>query len=269
MSAKATILAYVRRKPRSPLRFAYGVYRETEAFLQYLARPKPAAAKKFVVYGSGRSGSRLLTELLDSINSIECEEEILHDPKLSALRCVYNHYAVSTADAWGFKLTSWNLRSHGIVDPMDLLGPLIADGYKVIHIRRDNAIRQFVSLSHGQQTRSWHTYKGEASSVPQSVRLDLGRLSEALRKRGKAASLTAGMLSRVPHLSVCYEDDLEPADQHRATVKRVTDFLGVEYSEPVARTKKVLSKPLSEIVENYDELEALVAGTEFERFLTV
>ena len=71
----------LRRKLRKILRRRnlWGYYVEFELALRTLFRGDPPAPR-FVVYAQGRTGSRLLCELLGSHSKIHCDFEILADP---------------------------------------------------------------------------------------------------------------------------------------------------------------------------------------------
>ncbi|QKQ28115.1 sulfotransferase [Candidatus Reidiella endopervernicosa] len=66
-----------------------------------------------------------------------------------------------------------------------------------------------------------------------------------------------------PMLTVYYEDLV--AD-HEAIFREITSFLGLPYAKPRLTLKKQNPEPMSELVENFDELKAHFKGHRLEHY---
>ena len=66
-------------------------------------------------------------------------------------------------------------------------------------------------------------------------------------------------------LHLVYEDDIEQSP--KVAYEKVCEFLGVEAVEVECLYQRINTAPLSEIIENYDEVREYLRGTRYEAML--
>ncbi len=108
----------------------YGV--ETFNWLSHPFLKKTLPSKKFVIFGSGRSGSTLLTKLLDKHSQIECYGEILRRKMLFPGSYIERCSQTAQKPIFGFKLLSYQLQTTqtSIQNKKTFLSNLVKDGYQ-------------------------------------------------------------------------------------------------------------------------------------------
>jgi hypothetical protein len=75
-------------------------------------------------------------------------------------------------------------------------------------------------------------------------------------------------LAGTSYLPLLYEEHLLKPTHHQQTLNRVFDYLGVESIPVKTRFQKTTAPQISDFIENYDEIESLVAQTDYARFLS-
>ncbi|NNM01539.1 MAG: hypothetical protein HKO62_12370 [Gammaproteobacteria bacterium] len=137
-----------------------------------------------------------------------------------------------------------------------------------IVLRRRNLLRRFVSGAILERTRRAH--RPEGGAAPRNrINFDCDRipLGEFHLPLLEAIDIVDAQHRRLDQLLVgrealqlCYEDDIE-TDPGEAYLK-VCEFLRVPPAAVDIPLKRVNPYPLPELIENYDELESLLADTE-------
>jgi hypothetical protein len=253
---------YRLRYPR-PILTIRSVARELWDYGRALRRPARGRSPNFVVFAAGRSGSSLLMDLLNSHPGVHCDDEILSHRVLSVDRFLAVRAVLAGRAAYGFKLKLHHLTTQRIRNPGDFLGRLHAEGCCIVHLARRDLLRQALSSGIARQRLAPHQTgtRGNLRSGP--FRIDpgwlLGRMRELdLSLRGERAALAS-----LPHLGLCYEDDLLRAERHQATLDRVFDFLGVESAPVASRYVRTGADRLADLVANLDEIGRALRATEY------
>ena len=257
-----------RRKVRNLLRRAnlWGYVSECELAVRARFRGQEPATR-FLIFAQGRTGSRLLCELLDSHSQIDCDLEMLADPVRDVYGYVRNLALASTRPVYGFKVKTYQLKNHqGISDSRVFLRRLHDEGWRLIYLRRRNLFRQVYSGLARQVRGTAHSrpLPGGAPPSRPSVHLDVNEVIRLMRWRRETLEREAGALDGLPYKELVYEDDLlDPADQQRS-VAEVVEWLGLD-PEPF-HTDMIPNTPpsLRNVIANFDEVEAGLRGTEFE-----
>jgi len=259
-----------RRKFRDLLRRGdlWGYYLESELVLRTCLR-RTLPSPRFVIFAQGRTGSRLLCELLDSHSGIDCDFEMLADPVRDVHRYVRNLAPASIRPAYGFKVKIYQLKHrHGIGDSATFLRQLHEQDWRIINLKRRNLFRQVYSGLARQVRGKAHSrpLSDGSAPVPPSVSLDVAEIVRLIRLRQKMLRRERRALKGLPVKTLVYEDDLfQPFDQQR-TVHNIVEWLGLT-PEPV-HTDMIPNTPrnLRDVIANFDEVEAALRGTEFETF---
>ncbi|MEE4186992.1 MAG: hypothetical protein V2I76_00910 [Roseobacter sp.] len=229
-----------------------GYYREMKARIKGLRVPNNDN-RRFLVLSRARSGTTLLTRLLNSQGNIMCDAEILKFSMLSPYG-YYNQLArKSSAPVYGAKVLSYQMvQVHRMRDPNGFLKRLADAGVILIHLERSTFF-QALSLTWAQQSKKFHSFTG-AKAPKDPVDIDpqnfLERIiwSEALLEYERAA------LAGLDHMHISYDRDLADPESQMATLDRICTRLGLE-AEPVdAPVKKILPSDPRRILKNYDAL---------------
>jgi hypothetical protein len=138
---------------------------------------------------------------------------------------------------------------------------------RVIHLRRENLLKQYISKVLAQKrfgNRGWVT------SEPVPVIMTRVSPARALREMERTQSLIEKherLFSRHHKVTLIYETMIDGQTLSDEATATVTDLLELDPAPMTARARKVNPDRLESIVENYAELERALRDTEFVRFL--
>ena len=213
--------------------------------------------KRFLLLGRARSGTTLLTRLLNDHSHIHCDGEILKYNMLSPRRHFERLAGKSASSVYGAKILSYQMvQVHRMYNPKKFLDYLVAQGVHLIHLER-NTFLQTLSLAVAQRRRQYHVHKG-AEALNQKIYFEpqdfLRRLlwSEALLSYEKAALLG------LPHMRVLHERDLVDRVSQQDTLDRICTLLEVPAEPMNSPIKKVLPNAPEDIIENYGEIHEAI-----------
>jgi hypothetical protein len=223
----------------------------------------------FVILCLGRTGSMYLQGLLDSHPGIRCFDELFSDNP----RAGDEHFVNSTHTepreyveeltrdlpqrAVGFKLPYNSLRAYP--DAFDLLHD---PELRVIRLRRENLLAQYVSWRLLKRTGIAHSTHGRYDDV--RITVDPEQCIDQLDVRVFQDRVLDEIARGNPVLEISYEEIV--AGERLEEVQR---FLGVDPWPLSSWFEKLRSRPLPEVIENWDELADSLAGTPHERYLDV
>lgn len=205
---------------------------EARVFLKSLIRRNDT--QRFLMLGRPRSGTTLLHRLLNQVPGIHCDGEVLHHAVLNPRGFLNRLAGIKSSRAWGCKLLSYQmLEVQRIPDHRAFLDGLLADGFRLIHIRR-RTYDQSLSLSCAQVIDQYHIREGgNGAALIRHLSLDPDRFVDQLRWNLAILDYERLLLADLPHLRVDYDPDLNGPANHQATVDRICNDLGLA-SGPVA-----------------------------------
>lgn len=246
-----------------PLITVRSVAREVSAYGRAWRRPDRRGSLGFVIFASGRTGSSLLMDLLNSHPGIECEDEILSHRVLSAHRFLDARAALSRRAMFGFKLKLRHLTTQGVTDPAAFLGRLHARGCRIVHLARRDRLRQALSSAVARQRLAHHQTRAGQRPRAGPFRIDVPWLIGRMRQmdvdlQGERAALTG-----LPHLALRYEDDLLRRESFQATLDRVFDYLGLDQAPVRTEYVRTGTDRLADLVANLDEIRLTLRTTEY------
>lgn len=227
--------------------------------------------KRFVIFGTGRSGSTLLASLLNSHPQIHCDGELLHGQRWSHGRRMlleifrrrpglYLYYRAAGArifrhtTVYGFKLHVYQAKT-----PAQTLGELERTGWRIVFLRRISVFDQAISACVAHATRRFHGREGNDPPQTEAITLDPDSFLRTYHKLVVMAQDCRVVVSTVPHLTIIYEDDLAAPQTWDSTTRRICEYLDIAPSPAAAAThlRKPWQQPYSELVTNFAELKAL------------
>lgn len=142
---------------------------------------------------------------------------------------------------------------------------ILSPDVKIILLRRKNAIRNYVSYQIALKTGQWLT-RNSGEIMPLEERRLVVNVDDMLAffaKRERQVEDARQLYHGDRLLEVCYEDFISD----HSVVQSVLQFLGVRNRTLRAALKKQNTEHLPDIIENYSEVVARLAGSPYERFL--
>ncbi len=243
-----------------------GYYAESKLALRTLPR-RELPVPRFIIYGLGRSGSRLLCELLGSHSQIHCDFEILAYPVRDVHRYLQRSALAATRPAYGFKVKLEHLAKQQRIDDVGaFLHRMHEDGWYIVYLMRRNLFRgAYSNLARVAQGKS-HTRPLPDGSAPPPprVRVDIERIVDQMRWRQKVLHREQLTLEGLSYKTLVYEDDLyQPSDQQRA-VGELVEWLGLTPEPVYSNVIRSTPRNLQQVITNFEELETGLRGTQFE-----
>jgi len=222
---------------------------------------------RFVILCLGRTGSSHLQSLLDSHPSIRCFGEVFSDKAPAKSpgfinspyedAAVYLEHLVGTCGfpVVGFKLPMNSIKAH----PES--ARLVAGDHamRVIRLSRANLLAQLISQRLQHATRISHSLQGGYAGA--TVHIDVGWALHALERMEEHERALDELADSHPCYRILYEEL-----GGRERIEDVQRFLGVEPAALSSWFEKLRQQPLSETVENWDELVAGLRETRFGHF---
>jgi hypothetical protein len=147
-----------------------------------------------------------------------------------------------------------------------------ANGMRVLNLTRRNHLRTYLSFAKATRTSRWIVTHGDAPAEDPSIRLDPDELLFHMRLWADEDALVARRFAGNPRALTLEYDDLFPVlggAPAAAELSRLAAWLGVpaEFPDTGPKLYKQAVRPLTETIENFGEVAAALAGTEFEHCL--
>jgi len=221
----------------------------------------------FVIACLGRTGSTHLVSLLDSHPDIRCfgelfthhegtlDEAFVTSPIDDPVDYVAQLTAPLTERAIGFKLPLNSIRAHP-----EALRVLEGDQMRIVRLRRLNLLALLASrrlLASTRVPQSTHGDYGDAT-----VEIDPKQALAVFRLSDDHERYLDELADGRPVFQITYEDLAAGRD-----LDDLQAFLGVDPVPLKSMFKRVRSRPLSDTIENWAEMEDALRGTPYERFL--
>lgn len=131
----------------------------------------------------------------------------------------------------------------------------------IIHLRRENLLRTWVSLKKAEQTQAWTKEENDRDRI----HIDPAECLAALDKMKQEETTFRQLFTAHPCLEVTYEALTSDTDP---TLTQVQQFLGVQPRKLLSVLEKQHPQPLKAMVENYRELEEKLNNTSWKQFLS-
>lgn len=243
---------------------------QTRRVLDWLPRPswQTSTQTRFVVFGDGRTGSTLLSDILNNHPDIHCEGEILHDWALSPHRVVRDRAQHSAAGTYGFKLLTYQLTDVLCLPwarSVMFLDWLQDNGFLLIYLTRENPVEHAVSQL-GARIRGFHRRRGDPIKRTK-IHIDREQLFWWLEQIDIRRNDNERLLEGRRFLHLQYEADLIDTRRWQTTLDTVCDYLQIPTGTADSDLERINSGSLSDIVDNHDGLREFLRGTRYETFL--
>ena len=244
--------------------------------------------KKFIILGTGRTGSNMLMSALqahpqvviygeifnnarhDRIGSINRYPSYIKHQKALKIRKeqpidfldnhIFRIYPKST-EAVGFKFFYWHCHEHHWKCVWDHLKSM--QDLKIIHIKRKNRLDTFLSLKLAQNNKQWSQKQINDEKNQIAVTLDFDECLRSFNDWEEKEVFYDHYFAGHPMLEVFYEHLCEEYDQK---IYDIVDFLGLTplYLKPA--TLKQARDSKDKVITNYFELKEKFRHTKWGHF---
>lgn len=231
--------------------------------------------KKFLIYTRGRTGSTVLTDLLNCHPDIFCDYEILNLENtktrikypLQFIDSCSKRATMKGKSVYGFKVKIEQFRDDQKIFDIDtLFKKLQNNDWKFIYLKRSNSLQHKISGIISKDTKVFHVKKSEEFQHGK-VKIDCQLLLDILNWGEELERMEEENLKTIPHLRITYEEDLLDNSVHQQTANKVFRFLNIKEFPVHTKLKKIIPLDLKEIILNYDEMCEFLKDTKFREYL--
>lgn len=221
---------------------------------------------RFIIIGNARTGTNYLRHGLNTSPDARVGYEILSSDFRKPgedIMSIINRYFVkerNSVSAIGFKILYFHLSE----DEWDLLSQL--NNIRFIHIRRVNKLRTIVSYEIAKRTNKWLSYnKYKNLDGLNRIRMPIANIISELNAISNYESLINRIIDSDNMIEVFYEDLLtDPI----SNFNKVGNYISIDNIRPdLIRINRQNPQPLSQLVVNYDEVQTVLADTEYAKYL--
>lgn len=229
---------------------------------------------RFIVLSRQRSGSNLLVNALQSRPEFKVYGELFRggadeSVKAAVLKSasdyldknVYKNYPPEIK-AVGFKI----FYQHPIWDQSGSVWRYLQEmeDLRIIHLRRSNLLKAFVSWKIAQKTDVWKQANDSSIELDKRVEIDPAECVAFFEKTQEQEKIADERFSGKPLLQTTYETLTSQFDEQMGLIQQ---FLNVDPQPLSMKTVKQNPESLSDLIMNYDELSHAFSGTRWEAYL--
>lgn len=250
--------------------------REGIDYLNYFLNSSQIPDNKFILFASGRTGSTLLTNLLNSHPFITCDYEIL----LKFLENIYQSplfpetyiksQAIKSSSAfYGCDLKYYQLNKMRLpinICPEKIMLNLYESGWKIIYLKRVNILKSSFSNIIAHKRQQWHNTSDKPFKKIK-IFIDYDELLKLIKDREEVMIEEENIMKKIPHLPLIYEEDLLNSKQHQIIGDKVCQYLDLESHILKSQYKKVSADNLTEEIQNYEEIIYKLQQSEYRKFI--
>lgn len=233
---------------------------EFKKYTEALISARNHNVKGFILYGFGRSGSTLLTSLINSHPQIICDSEIFHRNRVGniffPMWYLNGNQQAKTVHKekkmYGCGIMSYQLHEQKYIDHKKFIHLLRERGWKFLHLRRRSVLDIALSIVKAEMDGVYEV-KGSTGYEAGKVIIPIERLNYYLGSVTFHHRNEDAVMSEVDHFSIVYEDHLLNKDWNK-TLKPMFEFLGQSPISVNSTFKKKSKTDPQEQFENYDEI---------------
>lgn len=239
---------------------------EIAAQLQVAIKRYPEPKKKFILISAGRCGSEVLRGMINLHPDIYCDKEIYLKRKAYApKKFLENRSKIYGKKIYGHKSKIAQLDEQ-YEDKEKVKEVFLSDDYQIIYLRRKNFFRQALSGIISNQRKKKHDTKA-APLKGYKFKIGPKHLMKKIRWIEKCERREKEILDGLQYLTIYYEDDLLPQENHQHTLDKVFQYLGVDSVNVHAKFKKTLPKKISDFIDNHAEITHKLKNTKYAIYL--
>ena len=136
----------------------------------------------------------------------------------------------------------------------------------IIHLKRNNLLKAKVSALTAQTTGNWGV--GATGGIDKNntlvkCELDFDECLQDFEASRRMEDETDDFFAEHKRLVITYEELVENTDN---ITNKIQDFLGLETQNLVVQTQKQATQPISEVIDNYQQLKTEFSNTSWSNF---
>lgn len=251
--------------------FAYKMRFAVLGLLFFWFKPKV----KFIIFSQGRSGSTLLSDLLDSSPLVKSDGEIFGAGMPIRVRFPkqYMSWRMKSfrSAVYGCKIKVYDLgHQHGMDESQTrkFLRDRFAEGWKIIHLRRSNKLRQALSSLVAETTEEYHSTSDQSVSEREKIYIKVEELPHRLHWLQRYDQLEDEILKGFESFKVSYEQHLLPAENHQALLDSLMAFLNLPPCKAKTSYRRTSADDLKSYIANYDEMVEVLTANNYQEYLS-
>ena len=191
---------------------------------------------------------------MDAHPKIHCSDELFAIQRAVRPRLLLkNAMGARPEPVFGFMLKPHSPASVQGSTTMDWINWLQDEEFKLVHLFREDKLRQALSNYVAMERQIWIHRKGIPRHV-EPTRVDVTRLLEIRRFIESWSGAESRWVDTLPSISFSYERDLRSADRHQPTADAIFQFLGLDSVPVEAQIEQVLPSDPSMFVTNWPEV---------------
>jgi len=229
---------------------------------------------RFIVVSRQRSGSNLMVNALQSHPQFKVYGELFRGGADESVKTavrksasdyldknIFNNYP-SAIKAVGFKI----FYQHPVWDQSGSVWRYLqeVEDIRVIHLRRRNLLKAFVSWKIAQKTDVWKQANDSSVELDKRVVISPEECVAFFEKTLEQEKIADERFSGKPLLQTTYET---LTSQFNEQMDLIQKFLNVDSLPLSMKTVKQNPESLSDLILNYDELSHAFSGTRWEAYL--
>ena len=136
----------------------------------------------------------------------------------------------------------------------------------IIHLKRNNLLKAKVSALTAQTTGNWGigaTGGIDKNNTLVKCELDFDECLQDFEASRRMEDETDDFFAEHKRLVITYEELVENTDN---ITNKIQDFLGLETQNLVVQTQKQATQPISEVIDNYQQLKTEFSNTSWSNF---
>ena len=222
----------------------------------------------FLIYTLGRTGSTLLSNLANNIPAVFCEGEILDSRPVDPFRIIADKAEACECLAFGFKVKTSHLHN-----PRLFLEEMQDKGFKLIYLERENHLDICISYIYARECKNFFYYKGRLDllrSARPKINLDYEEVISMLVQSKQSIDFDKNLFADLDYLKIVYELDLKCNSNHRNTIHKLSDYLGLSRFNGRINPITVKSIPsFSRVISNWSFIYDKLKHSPYSRYLSI
>ena len=232
---------------------------------------KKAKLKYFIVITQERSGSTCLLDLLSSHPQILTNPHVFFNYKKLPVNFAKEQFIYSYKNVHGFKFRiqpyhlEYNSQNRKIAQKS--LQGLIENGVVIVHLQRENLLKQAISYLIADTTKKQNFRKGQKPIKNTSITIEPQELINYMKWSELSLKFERETLQELPHVSLTYEKDLQKEEYHQMTMDKVCQALSLNSAPTITRYARISAKKPSDYITNYDEIAEALHSSGYGHYL--
>jgi LPS sulfotransferase NodH len=251
--------------------FLFLRFHELTSYSRSIAAFTSPQKLNFLIICDNRSGSTLLSSLLNNHRDIYCDDELFRPFSKSKLTKILfpKMYVEACASRNTSKIYGFDFKPRQLMEnisresfPRTLVRSLHKRNWKFIYLKRENIFKQ--SLSHMLAIKRQHWHDTPENPLKKSkIYVNCKKLIDTLEEYHVISHEIELVMSEIPHLEISYEQDLEDISCHQRTLSKIFSYLQVPDAAVQTTMNKVASHKWSDDVYNADEVMAYLRQSRY------